>query len=130
MCIPYADTPEYPILILADFSIAKLQYNKTDKNEHRLNCAFGTDGYRAPEISNPDLHDHCLTDATDIWSLGMVIWNMMHTSLGRKRLNEIKATAVENAANFTDGDFFAQAHVPELESKYSGRPMEFFATVP
>lgn len=61
-----SDNSQFPVVRLADFSLADYYKNKN----LRLKC--GTPGYMAPEVFEGEIYD----DKVDIFSLGIVLYMM------------------------------------------------------
>jgi serine/threonine protein kinase len=90
----------YPKPLLADYDVVKMIAPQTDTMEGRKD--WGTKGFQAPEIIVEAVHHHPVNAKTDVWSLGMVIWKMMHTTLGREKSNEICESSIKASFQFTE----------------------------
>ncbi|XP_063378660.1 lymphokine-activated killer T-cell-originated protein kinase homolog [Cydia fagiglandana] len=83
MQILHGDMKSYNILVNGDFVICKLcdfgvtlpldENGKVDMEKAGKAMYFGTEAWSAPEV----IHGGEVTSKTDIWPLGLVIWEMM-----------------------------------------------------
>ncbi|XP_047988719.1 lymphokine-activated killer T-cell-originated protein kinase homolog [Leguminivora glycinivorella] len=83
MQILHGDMKSYNILVNGDFVICKLcdfgvtlpldENGKVDMEKAGKAVYFGTEAWSAPEV----IHGGEVTSKTDIWPLGLVIWEMM-----------------------------------------------------
>jgi serine/threonine protein kinase len=62
----------------------------------------GTKGWMAPEVKTNRAHVD-FDDRTDIWNVGLVIWELMHSSLGEASL-EFLRESLSNAWTFNPGE--------------------------
>jgi serine/threonine protein kinase len=107
----------YPKPFLADYDVVKMIAPQTDTMESRKD--WGTKGFQAPEIITEAAHHHSVNAKTDIWSLGMVIWKMMHTTLGREKSVEICEDSIKASFQFADGNTFTSTDIPDYDAMYS-----------
>jgi serine/threonine protein kinase len=103
--------------ILADYDVVKIVSHGTNTAAERR--TWGTRGYKAPEIVNEALHHHPVNAKADIWSLDMLVWKMMHTTLGKERSDEICVDSIKASFQFADGNTFTSVDIPGYDAMYS-----------
>jgi serine/threonine protein kinase len=106
----------YPYPLLADFDHAGMM---SQADVRQPGGQKGTQGYSAPENMwrwdedgepKPDI-----SPKSDIFVLGIVIWDLVHSSLGRAELRGIKINPVNTATMWSkDGTFLKE---PSMEGK-------------
>ncbi|KAI4650663.1 hypothetical protein J4E93_003020 [Alternaria ventricosa] len=107
----------YPKTLLADYDVVKTISPYTDVLEGRND--WGTKGFQAPEIIVEAAHHHPVNAKADIWSLGMVIWKLMHTTLGKERSDQICEDSIKASFQFAEGTTFTSTDVPGYDAMYS-----------
>ncbi|KAI4918968.1 hypothetical protein J4E85_009758 [Alternaria conjuncta] len=107
----------YPESLLADYDVVKRILPATDALEGRKD--WGTKGFQAPEIIVEAAHHHYVNAKTDIWSLGMVIWKLMHTTLGREKSDHICEESIRASFQFAEGNTFTSTDIPGHDAMYS-----------
>jgi serine/threonine protein kinase len=103
--------------LLADFDIADFIGPDTDNRSDRKKV--GTSGYRAPEVQVGAMHQNSITAKADIYSLGMVIWRMMHTTLGYEKSKELQSDSIKSSFKFPEGNTFALDEILGYNAMYS-----------
>ncbi|KAF2247429.1 kinase-like protein [Trematosphaeria pertusa] len=106
----------YPKPLLGDFDVAQpiRSQSASARRQER-----GTPGWKAPETENKDLHPvYDITSKTDIWAVGLVIWELMHASLGTERLELLRSTAATNFA-FHANDTFPSERILGWNAMYT-----------
>jgi serine/threonine protein kinase len=116
LCAGKHPYPAYPRPVLADYDVAEPISETLDTYPART--AVGTRGYQAPEVLSKSLWHHRITAKADVWAIGMVIWKLMHTTLGQ-RSEEISAASIDASFRFLDGDTFTSDEVPGYDAMYS-----------
>ncbi|KAI4683708.1 uncharacterized protein J4E88_004885 [Alternaria novae-zelandiae] len=107
----------YPKTLLADYDVVKRISPATDASEGRKD--WGTKGFQAPEIILEAAHHHPVNAKADIWSLGMVIWKLMHTTLGRETSDQICEDSIKASFQFAEGNTFTSTDIPGYDAMYS-----------
>ncbi|KAI4622775.1 uncharacterized protein J4E87_005868 [Alternaria ethzedia] len=107
----------YPESLLADYDVVKTISPSTDALEGRKD--WGTKGFQAPEIIVEAAHHHPVNAKTDVWSLGMVIWKLMHTTLGREASDQICEDSIKASFRFAEGNTFTSTDIPSYDAMYS-----------
>jgi len=107
----------YPKTLLADYDVVKIISRSTDASDGRKD--WGTKGFQAPEIIVEAAHHHPVNAKADIWSLGMVIWKLMHTTLGRETSDQICEDSIKASFQFAEGDTFTSTDIPGYDAMYS-----------
>ena len=107
----------YPKTLLADYDVVKTISPSTDALEGRKD--WGTKGFQAPEIIVETAHDHAVNAKADIWSLGMVIWKLMHTTLGKETSDQICEDCIKASFQFAEGNTFTSTDIPGYDAMYS-----------
>jgi len=107
----------YPKTLLADYDVVKTISPNTDALEGRKD--WGTKGFQAPEIIVEAAHHHAVNAEADIWSLGMVIWKLMHTTLGRETSDQICEDSIKASFQFAEGNTFTSTNIPGYDAMYS-----------
>jgi serine/threonine protein kinase len=87
--------------------------SRTDRTQ------LGTTGYRAPEVQEEAMHGNSITAKADVYSLGIVIWRMMHTTLGDAKSREIRNESIKQSFQLPEGYTFAMDEIPEYDAMYS-----------
>jgi serine/threonine protein kinase len=107
----------YPNPLLADFDIAAVIGTDTDNRSDRNR--FGTSGYRTPEVQVEAMHQNSITAEADIYSLGMLVWRLMHTSLGNEKSKELQSDSIKSSFEFAEGNIFTSDEIHGDSSMYS-----------
>lgn len=107
----------YPLPTLADYDLTNIAGKKLDQDNQRTKK--GIDTNRAPEMECTHLHAHPVTSKVDIWSLGMVIWSLMHTSLGFEKAEEVRTQNITANFHFDEGAAVPNRKVPKCTAMYS-----------
>jgi serine/threonine protein kinase len=107
----------YPKPLLADYDVVKMIAPATNTSEGRKD--WGTKGFQAPEIIVEAAHHHPVNAKTDIWSLGMVIWKMMHTTLGKEKSDQMCEDSIKASFQFADGNTFTSTDILGYDAMYS-----------
>jgi serine/threonine protein kinase len=117
LTFPQKPYQAYPNHLLADFDIAALIGTDTDNRPDRK--GLGTSGYRAPEVQVEAMHQNSVTTKADIYSLGMVIWRMMHTTLGYEKSRDLQNENIDRSFQFPEGNTLASDDIPGYNAMYS-----------
>jgi serine/threonine protein kinase len=107
----------YPKPLLADYDVVKMIAPATNSSEGRKD--WGTKGFQAPEIIVETAHNHPVNAKADIWSLGMVIWKMMHTTLGKEKCDQMCEDSIKASFQFADGNTFTSPDILGYDAMYS-----------
>ncbi|KAF2261218.1 kinase-like protein [Lojkania enalia] len=84
---PIAQYRGYPNPVLADFDAAE-PFEPEDKTEG------GTELFRAPETNSPKAYGEPDT-RSDIWSLGMVTWELINANRRQKTFKQLRVAAIK-----------------------------------
>ncbi|CAH0406257.1 unnamed protein product [Chilo suppressalis] len=118
MQILHGDLKSYNVLVNGDFVICKLcdfgvtvpldENGVFDKEKAGKSVYYGTEAWSAPEV----IHGGTISNKTDVWSLGLTLWEMMalmppHTQIDDS-LDESMEMLDESAAS--EEDFFSERY--------------------
>ncbi|XP_072944287.1 lymphokine-activated killer T-cell-originated protein kinase homolog isoform X2 [Epargyreus clarus] len=143
MQILHGDMKSYNILVNGDFAVCKLcdfgvtlpldENGVFDKLKAGRNVVyFGTEAWSAPEV----IHGGEISSKTDIWPLGLTLWEMLALMPPHAQTDETlddSVTCLEDLDDGTIEDYFSEKYgtrpaVPAniSEDKYSGPLALFF----
>ncbi|XP_049867543.1 lymphokine-activated killer T-cell-originated protein kinase [Pectinophora gossypiella] len=138
MQILHGDMKSYNILVNGNFMVCKLcdfgvtlpldEYGVFDKEKAGKAVYFGTEAWSAPEVINGGE----ITSKTDVWSLGLTLWEMMALLPPHTQIDEDFDYSMEEEMDDSVGDHFYERYgtrppIPEniSEQKYAD-PLALF----
>ncbi|KAI5641622.1 protein kinase domain-containing protein [Phthorimaea operculella] len=108
MQILHGDMKSYNILVNGDFNICKLcdfgvtlrldENGVLDKDKAGNKVYFGTEAWSAPEI----LHGGEISSKSDIWSLGLTLWEMMSLMPPHTQIDDVDYSMEDSMLSMGD----------------------------